>query len=221
MRMEWSDDDLVALWTLVGEDWSLVGNKTGATRLGFAVLLKFFEIEARFPRSAEDVPPAAVAYLAEQLKLDPELFTGYDWTGWTIKYHREQVRAAFGFREFTRGNEDKLAGWLAEEVCPVELRDEQLREALLVRCRIERIEPPGRLDRIIGSARTAFEKRFCELTCSRLDQECADRLEALLVDESGSGRGGLLAELKADPDPVVLVAHQPVRALPAEHGHPP
>jgi hypothetical protein len=79
MRMEWSHDDLVALWTLVGEDWSLVGNKTGATRLGFAVLLKFFAIEARFPRSAEEVPPAAVAYLAEQLKLDPELFTGYDW----------------------------------------------------------------------------------------------------------------------------------------------
>jgi Domain of unknown function (DUF4158) len=128
MRMGWSDDDLVALWTLVGEDWSLVGNKTGATRLGFAVLLKFFEIEARFPRSAEEVPPATVAYLAEQLKLDPELFTGYDWTGRTIKYHREQVRAAFGFREFTRGDEDKLAGWLAEEVCPVELRDEQLRE---------------------------------------------------------------------------------------------
>jgi hypothetical protein len=24
---------------------------------------------------------------------------------------------------------DKLAGWLAQEVCPVELRDEQLREA--------------------------------------------------------------------------------------------
>src|SRR5436190_13539055 len=79
MRMEWSDDDLVALWTLIGEDWSLVGNKTGVTRLGFAVLLKFFEIEARFPRSAEEVPPATVAYLAEQLELDPELFTGYDW----------------------------------------------------------------------------------------------------------------------------------------------
>jgi hypothetical protein len=99
------------------------------------VLLKFFEIEPRFPRSAEEVPPAAVAYLAEQLKLDPELFTGYDWTGRTIKYHREQVRAAFEFREFTRGDENKLAGWLAEEVCPVELRDEQPREALLVRCR--------------------------------------------------------------------------------------
>lgn len=28
---------------------------------------------------------------------------------------------------FTRGDEDTLAGWLAEEVCPVELRDEAAR----------------------------------------------------------------------------------------------
>lgn len=202
--MEWADEELVASWTLVGEDWSLVGNKTGATRLGFAVLLKFFEIEARFPRSAEEVPPSAVAYLAEQLTVEPEVFTGYDWSGRTIKYHREQVRAAFGFREFTRGDEDKLAGWLAEEVCPVELRDEQLREAVLVRCRTERIEPPGRIDRIVGSARAAFEKRFCERTATRLDTACAEGLEALLGDEAAPGRGGLLAELKADPGQVGL-----------------
>lgn len=80
MRMEWSDDELVASRTLVGEDWALVGNKIGATRLGFAVLLKFFEIEARFPRSAAEVPPPAMSYLAEQLKLAPEVFTGYDWS---------------------------------------------------------------------------------------------------------------------------------------------
>ena len=32
---------------LLGQDWTLVGNKSDATRLGFALLLKFFEVEAR------------------------------------------------------------------------------------------------------------------------------------------------------------------------------
>ena len=50
MRREWSPEELIESWTLVGQDWTLVGNKTGAPRLGFALLLKFFEIEARFPR---------------------------------------------------------------------------------------------------------------------------------------------------------------------------
>ena len=63
-------------------------------------------------------------------------------------------------REFGRGDEDELAEWLAEEVGAVELRDEQLREPLLVRYRSERIEPPGRVEQFIGSARSAFEQRF-------------------------------------------------------------
>lgn len=87
-----------------------MGNKTGATRLGFAVLLKFFEIEARVPRAAEEVPPSTVAYLAAQLAVDVGEFATYGWSGRTIEYHRAQVRAAFGFREFARGDEDKLAG---------------------------------------------------------------------------------------------------------------
>lgn len=33
-------------------------------------------------------------------------------------------------------------------------------------------EPPGRVDRIIGSARASFEKQFCERVVSRLGQDC-------------------------------------------------
>jgi len=50
MRREWATDDLIAWWTLVDADGDLIANKTGATRLGFALMLKFFELDARFPR---------------------------------------------------------------------------------------------------------------------------------------------------------------------------
>jgi hypothetical protein len=71
MRRDWDPEELIACWTLVEHDWELVGKKTGATRLGFALLLKFFELEARFPRHAGELPKAAVAYLAEQVKVEP------------------------------------------------------------------------------------------------------------------------------------------------------
>lgn len=99
-----------------------------------------------------------------------EEFSHYSWSSRSIEYHRAQIRTAFGFREFSRGDEDKLAGWLAEQVCPVELREDRLRQAVLVRCRAEGIEPPGRLDRIIGSARSTFEQRFCQRTVERLPE---------------------------------------------------
>jgi hypothetical protein len=58
VRLEGSADGIVGSWTLVDEDWRLVANKAGATRLGFALLLKFFELEARFPAGVEESPSA-------------------------------------------------------------------------------------------------------------------------------------------------------------------
>jgi TnpA family transposase len=197
VQREWAGEDLAASWTLIGDDWDLVGNKSGATRLGFAVLLKFFELETRFPDDVSEIPSAALGYVAQQVKVDSTEFARYDWGGRAIERHRMQIRAAFGFRMFTRADEDNLAGWLVSEVCPVELRDEQLREALLVQCRAERLEPPGRVDRIIGSARAAFEQQFCDRIVNRLGEHCAERLEDLASRQ-------LLAELKADPGQVGL-----------------
>jgi hypothetical protein len=36
VRREWEPEDLLASWTLVEDDWRLLSNKSGATRLGFA-----------------------------------------------------------------------------------------------------------------------------------------------------------------------------------------
>jgi len=97
----------------------------------------------RFPRHAGELPPAAVGYVARQIGVDPGDLAGYEWSGRTLEYHRAQIRRSLGFRRFSEDDEGKLAGWLADDVAPVELSDERLREALLARCRSERIEPPA------------------------------------------------------------------------------
>ncbi|MDQ3429488.1 MAG: DUF4158 domain-containing protein [Actinomycetota bacterium] len=215
MRREWQPEDLIACWTLLDGDRPLVGNKRGPTRLGFALMLKFFELEARFPRHAGEIPQAAVDYVASQVKVDPEALSDYRFSGRTFEYHRAQVRGSFGFREAAVSDEGALSAWLAEEVCPVELREERLREALLARCRAKKIEPPSasRAGRVVGSAKAAAEQRFCARTMARLPEEDAERLEELIAEgdaaggfrdgggaegRSGVGRG-MLAELKADP----------------------
>jgi hypothetical protein len=142
--------------------------------------------------------------VAEQVKVPAGAFADYAWSGRTIEYHRAQIRSALGFREATRGDEHKLSLWLAEEVCPVEFRDDRLRSAVLVRCRAERLEPPGRMDRIIGAGRAAFEGQFCEMIVGRIPARARVRLLGLL-DEVGDDRG-VLAELKSDPGRLGLEA---------------
>jgi len=63
MRQRWEIDDLIESWTLDPDQRELVANKTGATRLGFAVLLKFFDIEASFPRSGDEIPVEVVDFI--------------------------------------------------------------------------------------------------------------------------------------------------------------
>ncbi len=84
-----------------------------------------------------------------------------------------------------------------------------MREALLARCRSEHIEPPGRIERIIGAARSADSDRFCATTAARLGPAAAGRLEQLVADrgeedDEGGGGRGVLGELKADPGQVSL-----------------
>jgi hypothetical protein len=197
VRREWEPEKLIGAWTLVEADWELLANKTGPTRLGFALLLKFFELEGRFPRHAGEAPKAAVAYLAAQLKLEAKRFTDYEWTGRTIRYHRAQIRGVLGFREATVRDEDELANWLAKEICPLELSADRRREALVARCRAERIEPPasGRIERILGSVQESFDQHFTAHTVDRLSEQAIAHLEALATADGA----GLLADLKSDP----------------------
>lgn len=113
MRQDWTPEELIATWTLLEHDWRLVANKRGATRLGFALLVKFFECEARFPQGADELPMAVIGYMAEQVGVPADAMAEYEWSGRTFEYHRAQVRKAFrvpGGDQGRRGQVDRLAG---------------------------------------------------------------------------------------------------------------
>jgi hypothetical protein len=73
MKQFWHPDDLAQHWTLSGDEHVLLANKTGATRLAFAVLLKAFQGDGRFPERREDVPPPIVIHLAQQVGVLPDV----------------------------------------------------------------------------------------------------------------------------------------------------
>ncbi|OEV04601.1 Tn3 family transposase [Streptomyces oceani] len=211
MRQGWEPEDLIEVWTLLEDDMKRVGNKSGATRLGFALLLKFFEVEARFPESAREVPAAAVEYVAQQVKVPAEAWAAYDWQSKAIQRHRGEIRAAYGFRVNTEEDQERLTQWLATELCPVELSRERLAAAVVARCRNDHIElpAPGQLRRLVGKAVKDFEKRFCRSTMDRLSHATRSRLEDLVAGEGtdeGAGDGAAagggrshFSELKTDP----------------------
>ena len=125
-----------------------------ATRLGFAVLFKFFQSAGAFPRAPQDVPLTVVDHIAQQVGVPADTWAQYAWDGRTIEYHRAQIRQHLGFREATVADGEMLVTWLAEQIVPTTRRPDHLKEAAVQRCRDLCIEPPTseRLDRLIRSA---------------------------------------------------------------------
>lgn len=135
---------------MLKDEQELVSSKRSATRLGFAVLLKFYTQYGRFPRNRAELPGEAVESVARQVQVPASELDSYDWTGRTVEYHRAQIREHLGFRECSVSNAEKLTAYLAGHVAAdKERRPEQVRMELLARCREESIEPPtpGRCDR--------------------------------------------------------------------------
>ncbi len=140
-------------------DCALLGNKTSATRLGFAALLKLFQAEGHFPHRPEDVA-AAVEATADQIGVAAAALQGYDWRGRTIESHRAQIHAAFTFREFALDDTEALGRWLKGQALALERRPERL---LAVACE-RRQSQHGELPPKVSTGCQASAKRDCALT---------------------------------------------------------
>ncbi|WP_241564064.1 DUF4158 domain-containing protein [Nonomuraea polychroma] len=184
-------DELVEHWTILDEERDLIAGKRDATRLGFAILLKFYTQHGRFLRGRSELPDDVVEHVAKQVQVPASELGFYEWSGSTIEYHRSQIRTHLGFRTCTTADATKLAVWLAENVAHAERRPERVREELLKHLREERIEPPtpGRISRIVASALHNAEVTWSVRICSRLSPETTQRICALVGIDDASRAG--------------------------------
>jgi TnpA family transposase len=214
MKRQWTEDDLVEHWTLHPDDLALLTNQGAATRLGYALLLKYFQYEGRFPQYRGDVPPAALVHVARQLEVPPEFYTQYDWSGRTIERHRARIRQVLSFRESTDQDAEDLTLWLRQEVLPREHRLERLYEAVYAHCRTIQLEPPAakRVERLVRSALRSYEDQLQERALARLGSSGLAQMDSLLAGSEDSDEGDdepptdphdpgqlRLRDLKADP----------------------
>ena len=201
-------DEVVDHFTLIGDELELLRNKSGATRLGFAVLLKYVVWRGRFPPGSHELPDDAIAHLARQVRVGARELESYDFTSRTAQRHRTEIRAYTGFRECSVADAETLTRWLAEHVASIERREQRVREELLARCREQLIEPPtpDRVGEITRSALHRAEQALLGLIAARVDAAAIDRLEALIAvsdDELDDGED-VLALIKAAPGNVSL-----------------
>src|SRR3954470_20116006 len=108
-------------WRLPPADHALVGAKSRANRLGFAVMLLFFRERGRFPRGPGEVDAGIVAELARDLDVpepDPDMLFPFGAAERTLERQRAEIRALFAFREATLAAAAPLGIWRADHAGP-------------------------------------------------------------------------------------------------------
>ncbi|WP_246147727.1 DUF4158 domain-containing protein [Nonomuraea turkmeniaca] len=95
------EDDLIGNGTLVGDELDQLSGRRGVTKLGFALMLRFYAVHGRFPTGPSEIPDQVAAYVARLVDVPAPELGLYEWDGRTIKAHRADTRKYFGFRECT------------------------------------------------------------------------------------------------------------------------
>ena len=185
VKANWDTEELIENWTLLPAELNLVGNKVGANQIGFAVLLKYFQIYARFPDSSKEISNSIVSYIAQQLQIPSTSYSDYDWQGRSITNHRAAIRKIFGFRVTKVVDGEEMVDWLRAEIIPNEQRIEPISELVYQRFRKLQIEPPtpGRVERLIKSAVASHEADFCQQILDKLTPEMTEQIDVLLSTE--------------------------------------
>jgi TnpA family transposase len=182
MKQDWHPDELVHHWTLSADECELLGNKMGTTRLSFAILLKTFEFDGRFPDRREDVAGSIVAHLAKQVGVSPEAYSDEEWSERTQRHQRAQIREHCGFRTFHAQDESTFITWLSEHVTSPDPEAEALKMAAYVHLRSQLIEPPPteRWRRLLRLAISKREERLVTETAAQLSPATRAVLDVLV-----------------------------------------
>jgi TnpA family transposase len=177
--------ELAKHYVLSAEDLALVrAKRRPSNRLGFAVQLCALRHPGRPLDPAEAPPLGMLAFVANQLGVDPKLFGDYAQRAETRREHLLELQLLLGLRSF------RLADWRAclqagANAAWATDRGEPIVQAMLAHLRSERVLIPAAavLKRIGLAARVRARKRVFQVLAEGLTDARREALENLLTPD--------------------------------------
>jgi len=110
-----SDQLLARYYTFSEEDLALIAQRRRPqNRLGFSVQLAYLRFPGRTWLASEEVPPRVLAYLADQLRVNPMSLVQYAKEREATRFeHLAELQRVYGFRSFSASTYRELASWRA------------------------------------------------------------------------------------------------------------
>jgi hypothetical protein len=192
------------------EEFSLTQSKFyPENHLAFAVMLKFFQVEGRYPTKTDLISKELINSLSIQLNCNIINFRNYNWTNRTTKRFRQEIRAFFNYNEPTEADSKKLIKWLIEAQLPRAPTLPQCRAYAYQFFRENRLEPfsPKMINRYVRSAIHQFEKQFLSFTVSQLSAVTIKSFDDFLNDDNAIDEENISVENVEDDGVLIKFQH--------------
>ena len=176
-----------AIYNLSDDELILTKTKnTDKNRLGFAVLLKYFQLESCYPKHIKFIDPLMLNTIANQLNILPSMINQFDWEGRSTKRFRQEVRELLGYRKVTSNDMHDFKAWLFKNVFPNAIKRSQRIEHAYTYFRDNKIEPftSRELERHISSFHREFEQQLFESIYGKLDDKTKLLMDELLSEDT-------------------------------------
>jgi len=195
VKWQWQADELHAHWYLTTEEFDLLYKKTPHGRLGFVVLLKYFQNEGHFPEHCREIPEAVLGYLANQIGVSGDNLSQYEFTGRTGKRDRTEILSFLEIRRANKNDKSEFAKALLTDMLPSDPTFNALQDYAIHWFRNRRIEPPGsaRLERLIRSTTHTFETDLFNRIAKGLNPNTKKLIDGLLnvAEDDADGSSAL------------------------------
>ncbi|WP_026808952.1 Tn3 family transposase [Arenibacter latericius] len=207
MKRNWTADEILEYFTILEKEMVLVSGFKNTGKLGFLVILKFFQIEAKFPVSKEEIPYALIQFIAKQLHSPLQDFDDYPLDGRTFKRHKNLIREHFGFRISTIETYKEVA--LSLKMLDKWHDKKKIRAEAIGLYRKLKVELPSsnRLDKLVDSVVNAGEQQFFAEIGKRLSLGTKERMDVFVESITDTGDDSptmSLNSIRSDPGRIGL-----------------
>jgi TnpA family transposase len=171
------------IFNLDNEELTLVKAKnTNKNKLGFAILLKYFQLEGHYPKSIQFIDPLLIKDLANQLDINPLSIKNFNWEGRSIERFRSEIRDLTGFKKANIEDSKKLIEWLIKNILPKAPKPSECIEYAYEYFRATKVEPftSNELERYIQSAHSEFEQNLFTEIYNNLSKETINLMDFIL-----------------------------------------
>jgi hypothetical protein len=188
VKLNWDTEELIENWTLLPQELELAKKKVGGNQIGFALLLKHFQLFAYFPENKSSISQVVISYIASQVNLPESSYSDYDWQGRSAKIYRVEIRSLFNFRVASVQDSEEMVTWLIDEVLPNEQKVQAITEFVYQRFRELQLEPltAPQIERLIRSAIAKHEADFCHQTFRLLTTDAIAQIDLLLTTDEAT-----------------------------------